>query len=724
LEFYFQAQTTESQPLNEAKVLIIGEGGAGKTTLAQKLLNPDYQLKEDEASTQGIDVAVWKFDQANGQPFRARIWDFGGQEIYHQTHQFFLSKRSLYILVADSRKEDTDFYYWLRTVYLLGGNSPVIIVKNEKQDRQRDINERQLRGEFLQLEKVFALNLADNRGLEQLSQYLQHRLTTLDHVGIPLPPTWSRVRAILENCTQGRNTLTCHEYFQFCRQQHLTDQPEMLQISDYLHDLGICLHFQDEPALKPLLILKPEWGTTAAYKVLDNTQIRHNLGHFTTTDLEQLWTDDYADYRQELLELMRKFKLCYEIPRQRHHYIAPQLLSENQPCYDWDQDQNLRLRYEYEFMPKGILSRLIVELHEYIAYQTPPQEEPVEDSVASSELNSQSSQSSQSLDREADSLPDPTEEALVWKTGVVVTNGTALAEIKENYPQRTIEIRVHGPRPRDWLLPIAHELDKIHASYNDPTDPPGKERLQVEKLVPCGCDRCQSDPDPWFYGLSILYNLINQGQYQIQCYKTGQLVQVRPLIDGVVDPWRYPDPKTWRQSRHQWERQWDWMGDDSRKIRFFEPTLPTPPQNPVLHYDRQGNTVIIQQPIIQHQEQPTVTQQPQFQGDYVHGDKVRGDKVMGDKVGRDKIGTQINNSPNLAQAIQDLKAIYAELDQTYPGNATLVGAKTLERIENDPSLKQRIIAAGKEAGTAAIEAALDHPAVSITMAGIKGFLEP
>jgi GTPase SAR1 family protein len=47
--------------------------------------------------------------QPNGKNFRVNIWDFGGQEIYHQTHQFFLTERSLYALVADTRTENTDF---------------------------------------------------------------------------------------------------------------------------------------------------------------------------------------------------------------------------------------------------------------------------------------------------------------------------------------------------------------------------------------------------------------------------------------------------------------------------------------------------------------------------------------------------------------------------------------------------------------------------------------
>ena len=146
---YFRQLEAEGEDhLYEAKLLIVGEGGAGKTTLAKKIKDPNYELREDEESTEGIEVIQWEFKMENGQPFRVNIWDFGGQEIYHATHQFFLTKRSLYALVADSRKEDTDFYYWLKVVELLSDNSPLLIVKNEKQDRQREINERQLRGQF------------------------------------------------------------------------------------------------------------------------------------------------------------------------------------------------------------------------------------------------------------------------------------------------------------------------------------------------------------------------------------------------------------------------------------------------------------------------------------------------------------------------------------------------------------------------------------------------
>ncbi|OYE03995.1 leucine-rich repeat domain-containing protein [Nostoc sp. 'Peltigera membranacea cyanobiont' 232] len=483
LNFYRQQLEQETDRLYEAKLLIVGEGGAGKTTLAKKIQDQKYTLQHDEISTQGIDVIQWKFLLDNHKEFQVNIWDFGGQEIYHATHQFFLTKRSLYAVVADTRKEDTDFYYWLNVVKLLSDDSPLLIIKNEKHERKREINEKDLRKEFINFKETLSTNFATNRGIPEILDKVQHFISSLPHVGIELPKTWVKVREALEH--NLHECISLEEYFNICQQHGFTKQEDKLQLSGYLHDLGVCLHFQDDDLLRKTVILKPTWGTDAVYKVLDNPQIIEKSGKFDRNDLKNIWLEDkYADMRPELLQLMIKFKLCYEIPSRPGTYIAPQLLSTNQPDFNWDESNNLILRYTYDFMPKGILTRFIVEMHSLIEQQI-----------------------------------------LVWKTGVVLSEDQTRAEVIENYNQREIKVRVAGNRKKDLLIRIIHELDKIHKSY---------ERLKYKTLVPCNCEKCKDSQTPHFYERYILYNSLDARNDQIQCQKTFRMVDVRRLIDDVL----------------------------------------------------------------------------------------------------------------------------------------------------------------------------------------------
>ena len=497
---YFQQIEAEGVDyLYEAKLLIVGEGGAGKTFLAKKIINPDYQLCEED-STKGIEVLHWPFPRSDGNQFNVNIWDFGGQEIYHSTHQYFLTKRSLYLLVADTRKEDTDFYYWLNVIELLSDNSPILIIKNEKQDRQREINVNQLRGEFGSFRDVFATNLATNRDLDKILSEAQHQLSQLPHIGQTLPKTWVKVRHALEN--DPRNYITLNEYLQICEDNGFKEYLQIcedngfkerknaLQLSEYLHDLGICLHFQDDEMspLYQIVILKPKWGTDAAYAVLDNPEVIRNFGRFSNKALAQIWSaDEYTGMHSGLLELMKKFQLCYEIPQEKGSYIAPQLLTENQPEYAWDEAENLILRYTYDFMPKGIVRQFIVAMHESIEAQN------------------------------------------VWRSGVIIHKREyphTRAEVIENYGKREIKIRVSGKNKRDLLTVVTHELDKIHNSYKRLAD-------KYQKLIPCNCNTCKGSQNPHFYEFTNLKRRYANRKYTVECDISYEDVNVLSLIDDV-----------------------------------------------------------------------------------------------------------------------------------------------------------------------------------------------
>ena len=218
--------------LAEAKLLIVGEPGAGKTSLAKKILDPAYELNAGENSTEGIDVLAWQFpasirvrDEADEhlipRDFRVNIWDFGGQEIYHSTHQFFLTKRSIYVLVTDERREDTDFEYWLEIVNLLSDGSPLVIVQNRKQGRQHRSDFGAMRQRYPNLCGTLVVDLADNSGLDTAVEKIRRELEQLPHIGTPLPKTWRAVRLALE--ANPRNYISAADFFSICRANGFTE---------------------------------------------------------------------------------------------------------------------------------------------------------------------------------------------------------------------------------------------------------------------------------------------------------------------------------------------------------------------------------------------------------------------------------------------------------------------------------------------------------------------
>ncbi|TAD75245.1 MAG: GTPase [Oscillatoriales cyanobacterium] len=491
LDFYFNSQY-DPKPLYEAKLLIIGEGEAGKTSLAKKLKDETYELQPREKSTEGIDVLPWEIFHPDGTPIRINIWDFGGQEIYHATHQFFLTKRSLYLLVTEDRKEHTDFYYWLKVVETFGKNSPLLIIKNDKRGDPFNIDERALRSEFANFKASFSANLKTNHGLDTIRREIRKYLSSLDHVTQNISTHWANIRAVLENYSQSCNVLELRDYFALCRQNGFSTEEDMLAASRFLHDLGICLHFQNIRFLKRILILNPEWATSTLYKIFKNEDVKADFGRFNDDTLTQLWDQgDESEMRDELLQLMKEFALCYEIPGCKGRYIAPQLLEKERPEYDWDNTDNLILSYRYQFKPKAIFPKLIVALHEQI--------EQIE------------------------------QNSCVWKHGMVITNGPARAEIIEDdrYYEAAIKIRVFGFNKRELLTIVRYELDKINRNYD---------RLTTEVLIPCNCSQCKGSQTPHTYTWANLNRRQANGIATVQCDISYEDVNVRRLIDDIAEP--------------------------------------------------------------------------------------------------------------------------------------------------------------------------------------------
>ena len=96
-----------SSSYTNAKVLVVGESGAGKTGLTRRLATGTFE--HSKASTVGAWCTQWPLPQpaATGEAHReVWLWDFGGQADQRLIHQLFLDRAALVLLLFDASRDE------------------------------------------------------------------------------------------------------------------------------------------------------------------------------------------------------------------------------------------------------------------------------------------------------------------------------------------------------------------------------------------------------------------------------------------------------------------------------------------------------------------------------------------------------------------------------------------------------------------------------------------
>ena len=88
--------------MREVRLLLVGRGRVGKTSLLRRLRGEAFD--ENEQETPGHHrISQLDLDCENGTAYSPYMEDFGGQEFLHGTHQIFLAERCVYLLVLEGR---------------------------------------------------------------------------------------------------------------------------------------------------------------------------------------------------------------------------------------------------------------------------------------------------------------------------------------------------------------------------------------------------------------------------------------------------------------------------------------------------------------------------------------------------------------------------------------------------------------------------------------------
>ena len=373
----------------EVKIFVLGNGTAGKTQICRQLRGEGYD--DQVPSTHGVQIGHFPLLPDAGQgATKAKLWDFGGQDIYHGTHALFLEGRAVFILVWSHEVEAVGDYeesglsmhhhrltYWLDYVRSLAGEDAALIVVQAKCDKESDRANAPLPAEHgfkrplpqvtcsARLGKMDELNAA----IRSATRYL---LET--HGTYRLPSSWVAVRDKLRELKLTEKTVFRERFDQLCRDTHGTSVPAALL--SYLHRSGEV--FYRKGLFKDEIVLDQEWALRAIYAVLDRNGpcqvLRQMGGIFTLPMLNHLvWRDEFNEAEQAtILGMMESCAICFPLDERHHNtiqrYALPDLLpleAEVKPRVEalWRPDLPAeKVTLEYAFLHAGILREFLCQI--------------------------------------------------------------------------------------------------------------------------------------------------------------------------------------------------------------------------------------------------------------------------------------------------------------------------------------------------------------------------
>lgn len=382
-KFFEERKRGEVHPLNEIKVVFLGDGEAGKSHTIARLMNdggtPDYATFDGQ-STPGIVIRNKEYDLGD-RKITVHYWDFGGQEIMHSMHRIFLTGRTMYVILLNAR-DDTQSdraKYRLHNVKSFAPDAPVLLVLNKiDQNESASVDERDLRSRYdklTQVVKLSAKEFTQEQFNDSFTNVLLEEIRKTGFLDAQWPTTWTKVKEKLEN--METHYIMGGDYQALCRECRVDDnQKDLLH---WFHDLGVsfCCDGEDDYTLEDYVILRPDWITNALYIILFNPMEGARNGLIPHKSIYTLLKNAHnnpairctlpqARYNvgdiQYVLGIMRKFNLSFTDGRENE--FIPMLCQQNSMVdvqYYQKDAELLEFNMDFDYLPNNLLHRLMVE---------------------------------------------------------------------------------------------------------------------------------------------------------------------------------------------------------------------------------------------------------------------------------------------------------------------------------------------------------------------------
>ena len=394
IEYYKSTKEKSTSPINECKVVFLGDGGAGKSLIIDRLMKDgEISLDNDGEVTPGIKITSKKY-QIDGDEIELHFWDFGGQAIMHSIHRLFLTKRTLYVVVTNARdnKSNEQAWYWIRNIKSFANGAPVLLLINQKdQNPSAYIDETGIRKEYPHIkgvEIVSALKDTKKEFNKHIRDVICRIVSEMESVHTPFARPWLSLMNDLQDMPEDYIDSTV--FRSKCRDNGIDTQQETLdQIISWYQDLGACFYSKSNPVARKYMVLKPRWLLNAIYILAFNGRRYAKNGILSEEyiytlicepvpdlDVKKVWTDIRykRDEIQYILNVLINFNLVYRIDNER--FFVPMLCDENEPDIvdEFDTEDAIHVSFRYDYLPENVIHRLMVlhgdELNTEVVWKT------------------------------------------------------------------------------------------------------------------------------------------------------------------------------------------------------------------------------------------------------------------------------------------------------------------------------------------------------------------
>ncbi len=513
----------DAEPLYEAKLLLVGEGGVGKTTLLKALMGREGEKpREHEPTTHGVEIDVHALclphPDKEDVEIQLNAWDFGGQEVYRVTHQFFFSRRSLYLLVWEPRRgvQQCQVEDWLKLIRLrVGDDARVLVISTHSRTGghiariDKAVFMRDFGSMIAGFHEVDSLvddpATGEKVGIAELGQVIADAAADLEQMGMPLNHRWKQARDELVARLDPR--ISYQEFGEICA-SHGLEPIDTETLAHLMHDLGYIVHYADDERLQDDVVLQPEWLTKAISFVLEDRTTQEMDGILRDRRLSEVLLDHPFEneprYEPALypffLRLMEKYDVSYRLPDGTASLVA-QHVPQVRPDVPWLPDQavppNLRritMICAMDEEPPGLVPWMIVRTHDY------------------------------ATDRQC---ADGHAHRLHWRKGMFLRyppHGEAMLEQRG----REFHIYTQAVWPEYFMNVLQHTLQKLITD-----NWPGlKGRYRFN--VPC-TERIHGQPCKGRFSIHALRRFLAEGDRTIRCQECHSRQSIAALLFGFED---------------------------------------------------------------------------------------------------------------------------------------------------------------------------------------------